>query len=161
MKLKFKLLIDIFMLLGFVFLLDTEITGIFLHEVLGLMILAIFIIHKYLNIKWITSITRKLFKNPNFLNSKLFVMYISNVILFLLAFSVIISGILISQYLFTNLSISTPLPLAKLHNNASYVLLVFVSLHIFLHFKILKSYKTFFLIFIILLLAGAITIYHI
>ena len=56
-----KYILDIFLGLGFVLLLDKMALGMKLHEIIGLTMGGAVLIHLVLNYKWITGITKKLF----------------------------------------------------------------------------------------------------
>lgn len=159
MKMKYKLLIDIIMMIGFIFLFDINITGIFLHEILGLIILVIFILHNGFNIKWITSVSKMVVHDPKRIRRKSFSMYTINLILVILNLIVIVTGVFISQYLFDNFANNINLPVSQLHYRASYMLLTLIIIHLLLHFKLLKSYKVIALIFVSLMFFGIILAY--
>jgi len=73
-------------------------TGIFIHEVLGLVIYVFFIIHLLYNYKWIQNVKKRFFDNS--LNRKTKFMYLVDFLLLLMFIIVGISGIMISKYIF-------------------------------------------------------------
>ncbi len=138
-----KIILDIIMTIIFIVLMDTSITGIKFHEILGLGIFALFLIHKILNWSWIKGVTKKL-ADKN-LNIKTRIMYGIDVIMVLLTTFVIISGILISQNIFMEFAADNIEKWSNLHHLGSYTLLVVLSIHVGLHWNsILYGFKRIF-----------------
>lgn len=75
-------------------LMDTQITGLELHELLGLGLYAFFLIHKILNRRWIIGVTRTFFKRVPWRTR---LNYILDIIQFLGFTLIIISGAAISR----------------------------------------------------------------
>lgn len=134
MKTK-KLILDIIMTIIMVSLMDVVFTGIKLHELLGIGLLFLFIIHKFFNWDWIKGVTKNLF-SPK-IKAKIKVMYAVDILLVLSVAFIIISGILISQELFPSLNADNISLWSNLHHFASYFSLVLISVHIGLHWEMI------------------------
>ena len=91
-----RLLTDILLFVITILLMNTNITGHLIHEVLGIIIVILIVIHLIINRKWIVSITKNLKKTRN--NIKF--LYIVDILTFLFFLGTIIFGILISNQLF-------------------------------------------------------------
>ena len=135
--LKLKILLDILMTAVVLCLLNSNLTGLKLHEILGIGVFLLFLIHKVFNLKWIKSITRNLFNKA--LKTKIKVQYAMDVALFLLATLNVITGILISTYVLTDIHAEN-LDLASfLHRLFAYLLLALLIVHIGLHWTFITN----------------------
>ena len=74
-----RLLTDILLFLITILLMNTNITGHLIHEVLGIIIVILIVIHLIINRKWIVSITKNFKKTRN--NIK--ILYIVDILTFL------------------------------------------------------------------------------
>jgi len=93
-----KLILDAVMAIVLALLYNKRVLGMAFHEIAGIAICGLFIIHKLLNRKWIAAVTRSLFSRQTPVRQKL-----SWVLDFLLLLSfgyVLVSGILISKVVF-------------------------------------------------------------
>lgn len=93
---KFKILIDILLFIVTVLLFDIELIGNLNHEILGITLSILIIIHVLLNLKWIKQVTKNLKK----VNTKTKIMYIIDILTMLIYAGAIICGILISDKIF-------------------------------------------------------------
>lgn len=139
-KVTIKKFIDILMIIIFIIMMGYHITGNKAHEILGLVTFIFFIIHNILNIKWYKTIFKGSY---NF--RRIFTLVV-NVFLLLAIFSIIISGIMISN-IFSFLNISTTMFGRKLHLISTSWGFVLMSIHVGLHLpiilmKINKKIKT-------------------
>lgn len=123
---KKKMIIDILMLIILVLLYNLRFTGVLIHEILGLTIWVLFIIHLIFNIKWIKQITKNIFNKK--VKSKIKLFYAVDLIIFISFIVVTITGILISRYIF-----SFNMNLFNLHKLSSIVSAVFIIIHLILH----------------------------
>ncbi len=130
-----KIILYVIMTIIMLILMNTNITGMELHEILGVGIFLIFLIHKILNIKWIIAITKNIFSKK--VNLKTKIVYILNVILLITITANVITGILISKCILTNISISNSQNLSSWHKFISYWSLIIISIHIGLHWEML------------------------
>lgn len=131
-KTKVNVILDLLLTGMFIVEMEEQFTGLALHELIGLVFTAAFVLHIVLHWGWIVSITRTFFKkvlHDSRLN------YVLNVALFAdMAFATV-SGILISH----TLGLSLPLDegarqtLKTLHLVSAELVLVLVALHVALH----------------------------
>lgn len=131
MKNIIKIFIDIIMTVLFFILLAYNLTGRTIHEYLGFLIFAFFIVHHILNFNW----CKNLFKGKYNL-TRTFNTFI-NVMLFICMLGLIINGILFNKDLveFFNLS-SIKVINKKLHVICSYWGFIFMSAHLGMHWGI-------------------------
>lgn len=93
---KFKILIDVLLFIFTILLFDIELIGNLNHEIFGITISVLIVIHIILNFKWIKQVT----KNFKKVNSKIKVMYVVDVFTMLIYLGAIICGIMISDKIF-------------------------------------------------------------
>lgn len=137
---KIKYIVDAIMLVIMICLMELDITGMLWHEILGLTVIGIFAVHKFLNFNWIKSISKNIFKGK--VNGKNKFMYILDWTLFILTIITGITGVCISKEIFTSIAFSNIKLLTLVHNISAYVLIAGISIHIGLHLKnILISIK--------------------
>jgi hypothetical protein len=131
----FKTALDIVMTVLFLLLMKVSITGIALHELIGIGIFFLFAAHKLLNYKWISGVFKGIAKGKSTARA-LFMLALDAVILLLVTLNVI-SGVLISQTIFTGVAASNITGWSNLHHIAAYSSLVLLSVHIGLHWQML------------------------
>jgi len=93
-----KFILDVFMLLVLLAMYNKKALGVGLHEIIGLGLLAVFIIHILINGKWITAVSARLFRRGLPVKTK--VSYLVSCLLLLAFIAVGVSGIFISEILF-------------------------------------------------------------
>lgn len=93
---RIKVLIDILLFIVTVLLFDIELIGNLNHEILGITLGILIIIHVILNVKWIKQVTKNLKK----INTKTKIMYVIDILIMLIYLGAIICGILISDKIF-------------------------------------------------------------
>ncbi len=130
---KKKMILDVIMTAIMLLLMKIAFTGITLHELLGLGVFIMFFVHKFFNRKWIKAISLKLFSKNLPIKTK--VMYAIDVLLLILVTLTIISGILISQVLFTQFNADDISFWSNWHHFAAYSSLVLISIHIGMHWQ--------------------------
>lgn len=137
-KFILKILLDIILTVGMIALMDTAFTGMMLHELAGIGIFILFIVHNLLNLKWIKNVATKLFSKKTKGTVKL--MILLNLLMFLDFTTVIISGIGMSQELFnlweTNSDVASWI---AVHNSASYFGLILIAVHLGLHWGMIMA----------------------
>ena len=128
----FKLGLDIFIALIFALLYNTRVFGgLAFHEIIGLGIGAIFIVHILLNWQWVIKVTQRLFDRT--LPSKTRVGYVINILLLISMSFTIVSGLMISKVLFPELGLVNQRAFHGFHIEVSYLTLVIVGVHVGLH----------------------------
>lgn len=98
---KVKIIVDILMTIVFILLMCNQVTEAFAHEILGVSVFILFIIHQILNINFYKNI----FKGKY---NKLRVAFtIINILLLVMMIIMVISSLMVSQYLFRKLDIGS------------------------------------------------------
>ena len=127
-----KLGLDIFIALIFALLYNTRVFGgLAFHEIMGLGIGAIFLVHILLNSQWVIKVTQRLFDRA--LPSKTRVGYVINILLLISMAFTIVSGLMISKVLFPGLGFVNQRAFHGLHIDVSYLTLVIVGVHVGFH----------------------------
>ena len=131
----FKIALDIVMTILFLLLMKVSFVGIALHELIGIGIFFLFAAHKLLNYKWVTGVCKGIAKGKS--TSKARFMLVLDAVILLLVTLNVISGVLISQTIFTGIAASNITWWSTLHHFAAYSSLVLLSVHIGLHWQML------------------------
>ena len=92
----FKIIIDILLLIDTFVLVNMDITGHLIHEILGITMAILLLIHIVTNWNWIKSVT----KNFKKVNKKTKVMYVVSLLTMIVYFGAILFGVIISHELF-------------------------------------------------------------
>ena len=155
-----KIFVDILMYFLFIILMGHHITENFIHEVLGTILLVLFIIHHILNIRYFKTI----FKGKY--NTKRTIILILDILLFFSMIGIIISAINISSEVFAFLEIPTKIWGRKLHMLSTSWGFVFMSMHVGMHLSQLinnlrKKIKVSRFEYVYYLLLGLILVYGI
>ena len=128
----FKFGLDIIIALIFALLYNTRVFGgLAFHEIMGLGIGAIFLVHILLNLQWVLKVTQRLFDRT--LPSKTRFGYVINILLLISMAFTIVSGLMISKVLFPELGFVNQRAFHGLHIDVSYLTLVIVGVHVGLH----------------------------
>lgn len=132
-----KILLDIVMVLLLVLMFNKNVISMNFHEIGGLVVCGLFVIHMLLNYKWIIGVTKKIFSKG--LKFKARLGYIINGLLLLIMGFIGISGILISKTIFTSIS-SNNIFWKMGHQVVAGYGIILVGIHIGLHWGFLKNY---------------------
>jgi hypothetical protein len=126
----FKILLDLGMVIVLVLMYKKSAISMSFHEIGGLILLGVFVIHVLINWKWVVAITKKLFHKSIPVKTK--IGYILNILL-LISFTLIgISGIFISKVVF-QISNEGSMIWKIIHYTASAAALIFIGIHLGLH----------------------------
>ena len=128
-----KIILDTMMVLIFVLLFNTKVLGVLFHEVAGLAIGAVILVHCVLNWKWVKVVTLKIFKSK--LPTKTRIGFFIDIVLLLNFIVIIISGAFISKTVFASLELSGAPFLKSLHISMSYFSLLLIGIHVGLHWN--------------------------
>lgn len=129
---KIRIITDCTMTVLLLLLMAFQITGQFAHELIGTAMFVLFIIHNILNRKWYSNIAKGKYTTCRT------VMIIINSLLLFAMIGLMISGIILSHYVFGFLNTGFLLSFArKLHFIASYWGFVLMALHIGLHWNMI------------------------
>lgn len=147
-KNKMKIVIDILMTVVFILLMCSQVTEVFAHEILGISVIILFVIHQILNINYYKQLLKGKY-------NKLRIAYvIINSLLLIMMIIMIISAILISQHTLKFLNLSNDSIGRELHIISTYIIYMLIGLHIGLHYnsmvKLKKENKTILNIFMCL-----------
>jgi hypothetical protein len=130
-----KIVLDIVMAIGLFTLFSVPAVGLTFHEVFGLVLFGMFMIHLLLNTKWIISFTRKFFSKQ--VPFKVRLAYVLDVFLLISFLIIILSGITMSKAVFPDLfeEVET---FKTAHYFFSALALVLVGIHTGLHWAFIK-----------------------
>ena len=128
-----KIVLDIIMLVTFILLFNYKMPGMLFHEVVGLAIGVVILIHCGLNWKWIKGISLRIFKSK--LPIKTRIGYFLNILLLINIIVIIVTGVLISKALFPGFSSIGGKSLQGLHISLSYFCLILIGIHVGLHWN--------------------------
>lgn len=148
MSRKVRKIVDVLMVICFVALMLNQITGVFVHEVIGIITFILFIIHHVIN----RNFYKNMFKGK--FNKLRITFLIIDVLLFIMMILMMISSILISQHLFEFLNITNHTLGRMLHIITAYMIYMLSALHLGLHFnqmiKLSKDKKIIVNVFLVL-----------
>lgn len=128
-----KLILDFIMYILFVLLMKVSFGGLAFHEIAGLGIGFVFLVHILLNLQWVKKVTLRLFDRK--LPGKTRFGYLLNILLLISMTFIIVSGILISKLLFPNLNLGDQRWFRTTHILISYLSLILTGIHIGLHWQ--------------------------
>ncbi|MEN6419844.1 MAG: DUF4405 domain-containing protein [Clostridiaceae bacterium] len=123
-----KLILDAVMLILLVLMYRKQATGIAFHEIGGLALIGLFIVHHLVNGKWIAAVTKRLFSKR--LSGYARACYIVNVLLLLAFLAVGVTGALISKVVF---SLRVAGNWKTLHYFSAALAVVLMGIHLGLH----------------------------
>ncbi len=138
---KFKLWIDVAILIGFLITMEPRSSGLTIHEWLATSLIAVLIVHLLLSWDWIVQITRRFIGR---VNRQSRINYILNWSLFIDGTVIMLSGFMISESLLPALGIHLPRNFAwrGLHDLSANLFLVLLGLHTALHWNwIVDAFK--------------------
>ncbi len=126
--------LDVVLLVAFVIDMNTRLTGIVVHEWLGAAFGIALIYHMMLHWKWITSVTRRLFKKLPTIQR---VRYVVNLALFIAMVVVVITGFWISESLMATIGLPTTNShfFHELHHVSAELVPLLVGVHLALDWK--------------------------
>lgn len=134
MKTKTNLLVDLSILVGFLIAFEPSITGMEIHEWLGLALFFTLLVHLILHWQWVVKVTLRFFKKMS-LSTR--INYLVDFLIFLAFITLNLSGLLISKFALQKLGIDLPASSAwrQIHSLAADVTLYLVALHFALHWN--------------------------
>lgn len=133
-KKRLRPVIDIIMTISMPVLMAYELAGAALHEYLGIAVFILFVVHHALNFGWIRGIVKGRYSVVRLLNLAV------NLLLLVIMFLLPISGIMMSEYIFTFLDFDTGIAMARaIHLLVSYWGFLLMSLHLGLHWSMVLA----------------------
>lgn len=133
---KKKLIIDLIMFVLMIILMFYNLTGGLYHEILGIILFIIYIIHIALNYKVIKKMGVNIMKGEA-LPFKITLGFILDILLFICLMILMITGIIISKYIFNINGIGFWI---QLHDLAAYIMFGTIVVHVLLHLKMISKY---------------------
>jgi len=130
-----KMTLDIVMIIVLALLYNSHVAAMSFHEIAGLAICGLFIIHCLLNIKWITGISKRFFSKS--LALKVRIGYIVNLLLSVIFIFAVISGIQTSQVLFPADSHGSVW--RGIHHFCGAISIILVGIHLGLHWGFISG----------------------
>ena len=132
-----KIILDTIMAVLLVLLYNSHVFAISFHEITGLVLAGLFIIHCSLNRKWIAAITKKFFGKE--VKARTRFVYIVDVLLLMAFASVIISGICTSQALFPAALENKDSAWRTVHHFSAAMSLILVGIHVGMHWSFITG----------------------
>ena len=134
MKKRIKTLVDLLMTVCLTLLMAYSLIGEQNHEIIGIVMFALFIIHQILNVGWY----KGLFKGKY--NAVRIIMTIINCVIFCLMLTQMFAGIMMSRYLFKDLTVTSAITAFRaIHLILPYWLYIFSALHLGFHWRMILS----------------------
>lgn len=131
-----KIILDFCMVIVLALMYSKRAVNMEFHEIGGLILLGVFLIHILINYKWVTAITKKMFSKSIPVKTKLG--YILNILL-LISFALVgISGIFISKVVF-HISSNNTINWKTIHYSSAAFALLLIGIHIGFHYKFITS----------------------
>ncbi len=142
-KSALQIVLDVVLTITFVAFFSKSFTGMNLHELLGIGIGVLFLIHNLLNYNWIIQVSKNLFNKKMTTRTK--VIYIIDILLLVAVTIIIITGIKISETIFVGPKTASMGINQGLHKFAAHVALALIGIHIGLHIGFISAFfKRFF-----------------
>lgn len=129
----YKLILDAVLLLFLALMYQKQALGMRFHELGGLALCVLFIVHKLLNRKWIAQVTAGIFRGRVRLNS----LWVTDLLLLLAVTGVLVTGLCISRTLPT--ALRNGFRLQTWHYFAAAVSLVLTGVHLGLHWPLIRN----------------------
>ena len=130
-----KMMLDIVMIIFLTLLYNSHVAAMSFHEIVGLAICGLFIIHCLFNIKWITGVSKRFFSKS--LALKVRIGYIVNLLLLGTFIFAVISGVQTSQVLFPADSHGSVW--RGIHHFCGAISIILVGIHLGLHFGFISG----------------------
>nr|WP_255571840.1 DUF4405 domain-containing protein [Anoxybacillus sp. ST70] len=129
-----KIILDVSMAIAFVLLMNPRVfNGLPFHEIAGTVIGVAILVHIGLNYRWVINTTKKIFSSE--LPKKTRISFALNILLLVSMAAVIVSGILISRVLFSNVALEGNHFVREIHDLFANTTLALVGLHLGLHWQ--------------------------
>ena len=131
-----KLVLDIVMTIGFVLMFKKNVLGLSFHEIGGIAVCLLFIVHKLLNKDWIITVSKNLFKKGT--PAKTRIQYITDFLLLIDMCAILFTGIGISKKTFKAIAF-LPHSAIPIHFLTGGIALILIGIHVGLHWKWIKG----------------------
>ena len=134
-KMKKKIIIDVILAVALLILMQPGMSGVFAHEWLGVIIGGTLVAHLAINRQWISAVGKGFFGKITW-SARL--NFLINSMMMLSMSLAIVSGGLISQYLFAPLAAQDLATWTTIHSLSSYTSLLIIIIHVALHLDWIK-----------------------
>lgn len=128
-----RLALDAFMLALILLEFAYGLTGSMVHELIGLAMLQLFLLHGGLNWQWISSLLKGRYNAFRMLNVSV------NALLLIASLVMMVSGMVNSELLFSATGVELELIPREVHTAAAYWFLILMAVHLGLHWKMVLS----------------------
>ena len=129
---KFRIIIDVLMTIALLFLMAYNLIGDVTHEIIGTAIMILFLVHHIMNRKWIKSVFKGKYTPFRMVQTILVIL------VFITMLAQMISGIILSKYIFSFVDLNGFTSVARtMHLLGAYWGFVFMSLHLGLHWNMM------------------------
>ena len=129
---KFRIIIDVLMTIALLFLMAYNLIGDVTHEIIGTAIMILFLVHHIMNRKWIKSVFKGKYTPFRMVQTILVIL------VFITMLAQMISGIILSKYIFSFVDLNGLTTIARtIHLLGAYWGFVFMSLHLGLHWNMM------------------------
>ena len=132
-KMILKIAADILMTAALPLLMCYSLVGEFAHEVIGIIMFALFIAHHILNLGWVKNLFNGKYTFQRTINT------LVNAVIFICMLGLMYSGIVMSKHIFTFLHIGGASFARTVHMLCAYWGFVLMSLHLGMHIRIIIS----------------------
>ena len=130
-KILFKLAIDLVMTVIMLVAMAYYLTGNVIHELLGVSLFALFIVHNVLNRRWYQTVIKRKHNGRHVLNTSV------NLLLLVMMLMLMLSSIMISRTLFAFIPVSGGMIARQIHVLATYWGFILISIHLGMHWRII------------------------
>ena len=134
-KTKYKLILDLIMFTGMMLMYSKNAVSLEFHEIVGLIVLGIMLVHLLINGDWVKAVSKQLFDKNIPAKSKL--SWVVDFLLLMCTIVMIVTSLLISKKLFP--AIGNHAALNPIHFCAAVMFLVLVGIHVGLHFRFIGN----------------------
>ena len=131
LKMQAKHSLDLVMTGLILLAMSPHLTGNTVHEGLGILLFLLFILHNLINRRWYQSMFKGKYQLVRVLNALI------NCLLIIALLTLLVTGILISQAMFTFLTLNGGLLARQIHTLAAHWSLIFVGAHLGMHWAII------------------------
>ena len=128
-----KMMIDIFMIILMLAAMAYSLTGNMGHELLGVLLFLLFVIHNALNWRWYTAVLKGKYSVARFINTAV------NLALLIVMLALMISGVYLSHDVFAFMGLEGGLSARSLHIGAAYWGFVLMSVHLGMHWGMIMG----------------------
>ena len=130
-KMLIKLAIDLFMTVLMMESMAYRLTGNTIHELLGVALLALFIVHNILNRRWYRTVLKRKHNVRRVLNTAI------NMLLLVMMLMLMVSSVLISRSVFAFIPVDGGLIARQIHTLVTYWGFILISIHLGMHWRMI------------------------